>query len=197
LETLELQPRKRCRLVGPLFQEDSMRRALSTALIALIAVCGCAANPVSSADAVWDSAPIARMVDSARQARLQGDLALAEKLCYAAFETVDRSALAAFDAYADLLKIEHRAEEPAVRAQSAQLHEIKAQQRKGTQPTSTYLGFVPNDVLNAYANLLQALQRPDEAQRIRSLALAYQQVQQAHFQRTLLYRQGKDPRGAC
>lgn len=177
-----------------------MRRGLLTALIALIAliaVYGCAANPVNAADAVWDSARNARLVDSARQARQQGDLAVAEKLCYATFETVDRSALAAFDAYADLLRIERRAEEPTVRAQSAQLHEIKAQQRTGTQPTSMYLGFVPADVLNAYADLSQALQRPDEAQRIRSLALAYQQVQQAHVQRTVLYRQGKDPRGAC
>jgi hypothetical protein len=32
---------------------------------------------------------------------------------------------------------------------------------------------------------------------MRSLSLAYQQVQQAHFQRTQLLQQGKDPRGAC
>jgi hypothetical protein len=32
---------------------------------------------------------------------------------------------------------------------------------------------------------------------MRTLALAYQQVQQAHFQRTQLLQQGKDPRGSC
>jgi hypothetical protein len=174
-----------------------MRRGSFIALITFVAVDACAADPINSADAAWDSALVARMVDSARQARQQGDLMAAEKFCYAAFEAVDRSALAAFDAYADLLSIERPAQEPAVRAQSAQLHELKAQHRQGTQPTSTYLGFAPSDGLNAYADLLQALQRPDEARRIRSLALAYQQVQQAHFQRIMLFRQGKDPRGAC
>ena len=41
------------------------------------------------------------------------------------------------------------------------------------------------------------LHEPEESQRMRSLALAYQQVQQAHFQRTMMYRQGQDPRGSC
>ena len=180
-----------------------MGRASLAALITLTALVGWAADPgraadsnTNSAEVTWDAAQVARMVNAARQARQQGDLMAAERLCYTAFQTVDQSALAAYDAYVDLLTTEHRAEEPTVRAQAARLHEVKAHQG-GTEPTSTYLGFAPTDGLNAYADLLRTLEHPDEAQRMRSLALAYQQVQQAHFQRTMLYRQGKDPRGAC
>jgi len=84
-----------------------------------------------------------------------------------------------------------------VRAQSARLHELSAQPRQGTEPTSTYLGFSTAGGLQAYADLLRSLGELDEAERMRSLSLAYQQVQQAHFQRTQLLQQGKDPRGAC
>jgi len=175
-----------------------MRTGLFYVLVTLITVDVCAAADPSGADvATWDSARVARMVDSARQARRQGDLMTAERLCSAAFETIDRSMLAAFDAYAEFLKAERRAEAQTVRAQSAQLHELKAHQNEGTQPTSTYLGFAPSEGLRAYADLLQARQQPVEAERIRSLALAYQQAQQAQFQRTTLFQQGKDPRGAC
>jgi hypothetical protein len=90
-----------------------------------------------------------------------------------------------------------RAEEVTVRAQTARLHELKAAQRQGTEPTSTYLGFSTSGGLQACADLLRSHEEVDEAERMRSLALAYQQVQQAHFQRTQLFQQGKDPRGAC
>jgi len=71
------------------------------------------------------------------------------------------------------------------------------EQSSGTQPTSTYLGFAPAEGLNAYADLLSSVREVEESQRMHSLALAYQQVQQAHFQRTMMFRQGQDPRGSC
>ncbi len=145
----------------------------------------------------FDQAGVARAIDAPRQARQRGDVMAAERLCYAAFQIVDESALAAYDAFADRLKIEHRTEEVTVRAQSARLHELKAQQLQGTKPTSTYLGFSTSGGLQAYADLLRSLGDIDEAERMRSLALGYQQVQQAHFQRTQLFQQGKDPRGSC
>jgi len=180
-----------------------MRRPLLAALIT--AAAGCLAHHAGASDsspnaadaAAWDQALVARAVDAARQAHQQGDLMAAERLCHDAFEAVDQSALAAYDAYADLLRSEHRTEEATVRTQALRLHELRAQRSQQTQPTSTYLGFAPSDGLNAYADLLQTLQRPDDAQRMRSLAIAYRQVQQAHFQRTMLFQQGKDPRGAC
>ena len=74
---------------------------------------------------------------------------------------------------------------------------MNAEQHLGTQPTSTYLGFAPSDGLKVYAHLLSTLHEDDESRRMRSLALAYRQVQQAHFQRTMMFRQGQDRRGSC
>ncbi len=161
-----------------------------------------AADPADSPSAhgaavAWDQAGIAHTIDAARQARAHGDVMSAERLCHDAFQSIDASALAAYDAYADRLRAEQRPEEATVRAQAERLHEVKAQQTQSTQPTSTYLGFSTSGGLNAYADLLQSLHETDEAARMRSLALAYQQVQQAHFQRTQMFQQGKDPRGAC
>ena len=151
----------------------------------------------SALDTPWDPARIAQIVNEARQARRQGDLMAAERLCYTVFETVDRDSVSSYDAYADLLATEHRAEEATVRAQAARLRELRAHRLDSKGPTSTYLGFAPSDGLNDYAELLQTLGQSDEAQRMHSLALAYRQVQQAHLQRTVLFGQGKDPRGAC
>ena len=147
--------------------------------------------------ASFDIAGVARSIDAARQARQRGDVLTAERLCYGAFQIVEESALVAYDAFADRLQLEGRAEAATVRAQSARLHELNAQRSLGTELTSTYLGFSTSGGLQAYADLLRSLNEIDEAERIRSLALAYQQVQQAHFQRTQLFQQGKDPRGAC
>jgi hypothetical protein len=179
-----------------------MRSLLRAAAAALFVVAGGApAEPVagSATRAVapsWDVAAVGRTIDAARQARQRGDLMAAERLCHAAFRAVDESALAAYDAYAERLEAEHRGEAATVRAQAARLHEVKAQQA-GTQPTSTYLGFSTAGGLQAYADLLRGLGDGDQAERMRSLALAYQQVQQAQFQRTQLFQQGRDPRGAC
>ncbi len=181
-----------------------MRKDLFAVLVTVLLLAACATNagPVPGSDAPvaearWDPSRIDGMVAAARQARERGDLASAERLCYTAFLTVDHHAVESYDAYADLLKAEHRVEEPTVRAQAARLRESKAAQSTGTQPSSSYLGFAPPDGLNGYADLLQAVGQTAESQRMRSLALAYRQVQQAHFSRTMLYRQGKDPRGAC
>jgi hypothetical protein len=172
------------------------------AAIVLASGAALAADPADSPSAhvaavAWDPAGIAHTIDAAREAREHGDVLGAERLCHDAFQSIDTSALAAYDAYAGRLGAEQRPEEATVRAQAARLHEVKAQQSRSMQPTSTYLGFSTSDGLNAYADLLQSLHETDEATRMRSLALAYQQVQQAHFQRTQMFRQGKDPRGAC
>ncbi|MEO8937665.1 MAG: hypothetical protein ABI327_12875 [Burkholderiaceae bacterium] len=181
-----------------------MRTALLTLSLACIGLAGCAAAPVDDGhstraipDVAWDAAGVARTVDEARRARARGDLMAAERLCYASFEAVDRSTLESLDAYVDLLKARHSDREGELRAQVDRLRQSKASQQQGKQPSSVYLGFSPTTALGEYADLLQALGRSAESQRMRSLALAYQQVQQAHFQRTMLFRQGVDPRGAC
>jgi hypothetical protein len=172
-----------------------MRQPTLIALLATALSSGAAlADPTPT---TWDPARIAQTVDAARQARQQGDVMTAERLCYTAFETIEDSVVAAYDAYADRLKDTGSAEEPKVRAQALRLAELKASRRDAKQPTSTYLGFAPAEGLQAYAELLRGAREPAAAERMHSLALAYQQEQQAHVQRTLLFRQGKDPRGAC
>jgi hypothetical protein len=174
---------------------------ITVAAIAVLATATSIGTPAAESRVTalpsFDIADVARSIDAARQARQRGDVVTAERLCYAAFQIVDEGALAAYDAFADRLQVEHRAEAVTVRAQSARLHELNAQRRQGTEPTNTYLGFSTTGGLQAYADLLRSLGEIDEAQRMSSLALAYQQVQQAHFQRTQLFQQVKDPRGAC
>jgi hypothetical protein len=193
----------RSSLVAGSIRRFQMQGVLRVALAAVIAFSAAAASaaPMEAASAAaapsWDQAGVARSVEAARQARRQGDLMAAERLCHAAFQTVEESALAAYDAYADRLAAEHGAEAATVRQQATRLHELKEQQSSATQPTSTYLGFSTSAGLQAYAELLRGLGHADEAERMRSLALAYQQVQQANFQRTQLFQQGKDPRGSC
>jgi hypothetical protein len=166
-------------------------------LIALLAAAlssGALADPTPTP---WEPARIAQTVEAARQARQQGDVTTAERLCAAAFGTIEDSVATAYDAYADRLKDTGSADEPKVRAQALRLRELNASRRDAKQPTSTYLGFAPAEGLQAYAELLRGAREPADAERMHSLALAYQQEQQAHFQRTQLFRQGKDPRGAC
>ena len=100
-----------------------MRRIRYTVLVAGLGLATIAALAQSAdtpaADPAWDPANMSRTIDAARQSRQQGDLAAAERLCHAAFDSVDRSALAAYDAYADRLRADHRTEEASVREQSA------------------------------------------------------------------------------
>ena len=179
-------------------QRHLLHRAIAAlgALSMATAVAAAGGESPGTASPAFDQAGVARAIGAAREARQHGDVVAAERLCHAAFRIVDESALAAYDAFADRLKAEHRAEEATVRTQSARLHELNAQ-RQGNEPTSTYLGFSTSGGLQAYSDLLRSLGETDGAERMRSLALAYQQVQQAQFQRTQLFQQGKDPRGAC
>ena len=88
--------------------EEDMRRIGITVLMAGLglATIAATAQPADTAvaDASWDLARMGRTIAAARQARQAGDLDSAERLCRVAFESVDRSALATYDAYADRLK---------------------------------------------------------------------------------------------
>src|SRR5205085_417635 len=101
-----------------------MRPALHVTFIAAGLFAAAAVSPSIAADELlvapeWDPARATAIVEAARTAQRQGDLLAAEHLCYGYATIVDRSALAAYDAYADLLKAEQRTEEAAVRAPAA------------------------------------------------------------------------------
>jgi len=171
----------------------SLRRVVAFAAATFLAA------TVSAAPAAiaWDAQRVAGIVEAARAKRAQGDLAAAEQLCHVAFANIEDSVVGAYDDYVDRLEALQRAEAALVREQALRLHDLQAHRQDATGPTSTYLGFSPVEGLGAYAELQQSLDRADDAARLRSLALAYRQEQAAHVQRTLLYHQGKDPRGMC
>lgn len=174
-----------------------MRNVMLALLLITAGLTGCETTSGATADAPWDPAATAKAVDAARQAREKGDLQTAEMLCYRGFQRVDAATLASYDAYADLAQADGRPDARAVREQAVKLRATKASQGQGKEPGSSYLGFAPADGLDAYADLLQSHARVDDARRAHALAIAYRQVQQAHFDRTMLYRQGRDPRGVC
>lgn len=185
-----------------------MKKMTLAMLVATSACAACAAHrdpspsrePVAmptALDGPWDPARVTALVESARSARRDGDLATAERRCYTVFLTVDRDALDAYDAYADALRIADSPTAPVVRKQAVRLRETKRAQGGGSRPGSAYLGFVPADGLDAYADWLGRSGQVDAAKRIRALAGAYRQVQQAQFERTVRFQRGEDPRGIC
>ena len=176
-----------------------MRRVLCITMAMSVAACTTGPRSVeaTAGPAPWDPPRVASTFEAARQAHAQGDLISAERLCRTAFEAVDDGVLAGYDAYVAQLNAERRADEATMRDRVRQLRAQREQRRTATQPTSSYLGFSPTQDLDGFADLLQSRAHPDEAQRMRSLAVAYGRVQQAHVQRTVLFHQGKDPRGTC
>ena len=145
----------------------------------------------------WEAAQWERMILAAKQAREQSNKADAERLCSQALSYVDASAVKSLYEYAELLSAQNRGDGAEVRAKADKLRESKIQAAQATRPGSTYLGFAPGDELNEYAALLQELHRGAEAEAMRALSEAYKYAQQAHGARSILFMQGKDPRGEC
>ncbi len=146
---------------------------------------------------VWEPARWERMILAAKQASERGNKADAARLCSQALLYADASVVKSFYEYAALLKTLNRWDAENVRAKADKLRAVKAQQAESTQPGSTYLGFVPWDVLKEYADLLPELPRGAEAEATRALASAYKYAQEVHVRRAILITQGRDPRGEC
>ena len=183
-----------------------MKKTMLAMLVAASACTACAAHRDPSPEAVamptaldgpWEPSRVAALLESAGRSRRDGDRPTAERRCYTVFLTVDRDALDAYDAYADALQAAGGPTASVVREQAVRLRETKRAQSGGSRPSSTYLGFVPADGLDAYAEWLRRGGRADAAERMRTLAVAYRQVQQAQVQRTVLFQRGEDPRGTC
>jgi hypothetical protein len=132
-----------------------------------------------------------------QDARDQGRKLEAEALCARAIPYAEAQAVPALRAYAALLDSQQAGSGTAMRGKADRLAQIQADQRKGTAPGSTYLGYAPAQEIARYADELQQAQRLVDARSMQALAAAYQRSQQVYVQRTLLMRQGKDPRGTC
>ena len=153
---------------------------------------GTTAAPPTWEQVYWDQMMLA--VESARQ---RGDKLEAEGLCARAIPYVEAQAVKALRDYAELLDSQRVGSGADTRIKAERLAQVKAQQARATKPGSSYLGFVPWDELNGYADTLHEAQRESDSQAMHALAAAYKYTQEVYVRRTLLMREGKDPRGEC
>jgi hypothetical protein len=146
---------------------------------------------------VWQPMYWDRMMFSIKSARQLGEIVRAESLCARALPYVAVQGAKALYDYADLLDSQRPGSGADARARAERLAQLEAQRSSQTKPTNTYLGFVVWDELNAFADALHNAQRESDSQAMRALSVAYKYSQEAYIRRTILMRQGKDPRGEC
>jgi hypothetical protein len=137
------------------------------------------------------------MVVAIQSARHRGDKNEGEGLCARAIRYVEAQAVTSLGAYADFLDLQRAGSGADARTKAERLAEVKAQQARATKAGSSYLGFVPWDELNGYADALRDAKRESNSQDMRVLAAAYKYTQEVFVYRSLLIREGKDPRGEC
>jgi hypothetical protein len=145
----------------------------------------------------WQPAYWNESLQSISTLRERGDKQGAENLCATTIHYAEQQAIKALKDYADLLDSQSAGSGAEMRAKAEKLAQVKEQQRHATKPGNSYLGFVPWDELTRYADALRDAHRDSDSQAIRELAAAYKHTQEAFVNRTLLMRQGKDPRGEC
>jgi hypothetical protein len=153
---------------------------------------GSTVPPATWQPSYWDEA-----LQGIKTMREHGDRQAAESLCADAIPYVERQAISALKDYADLLDLQRAGSGAEMRAKAAKLAAAKERQRHATKPGTTPLGFVPWDELTRYADALLEAHRDADAQALRELAAAYKYTQEVYLRRTILMRQGKDPRGEC
>jgi len=133
----------------------------------------------------------------AAQARETGDRMAAERACGRGIRYVEVQAVRALSRYADLLDQQTPGVGVTVRTKAQRLEQARAEQARGGDSKTTYIGFDPGAELATYAQTLRGLQRSDEAKSIDDLAAAYRYAQEVNFRRALLGREGRDPTGEC
>jgi hypothetical protein len=150
-----------------------------------------------AAPPAWEPAYWEQTMLAVKSARRRDDRPQAEGLCARAIPYVEAQAIKALRDYAELLDSRRAGSGAAMRANAERLAQVKAQQSRATKPGSSYLGFVPWEELDRYADALHEAQRESDSQALRALAEAYKYTQEVYMRRTLLMREGKDPRGEC
>ena len=168
----------------------------------LVLFCAClfpasAQMNTTAAPPTWEPTYWEQMMLAVKSARERGDKLEAEGLCARAIPYVEAQAVKALRDYAELLDSQEAGSGADTRAKAERLAQIKAEQTRATKPGSGYLGFVPWDELNGYAGILHQAKRESDSQAARALAAAYKYTQEVYVRRTLLMREGKDPRGEC
>src|SRR5215831_1747852 len=133
----------------------------------------------------WNPDYWKQALDSARVALELDRRDDAEKWCWRGLMYVDDSVATYLGDFADLLAKEN--DERAARGRSnAQAYaELNAAHRQMRSPPNSYLGFIPDDELKKYADLLHQLEHEPDAVNARALAVAYRQAQTAQVNRAL------------
>ena len=148
--------------------------------------------PLPVSERSWDPPRWQQTIVAAKQAKERGATSEAEQLCVEALQYVDANTVRSLYDYAALLQELKREGAEAAKARADKLYQAK------TQPgSSVYLGWIPSTELQAYARLLQELDRNAEAEAMRALADAYDSAQHAHYIRYIEQARGSDPRGTC
>lgn len=151
----------------------------------------------AAAPPLWEPMYWYQTVLAAQSARHRGQKLEAEGLCAQAIPYVEAQAVKAMRDHADLLDSLRAGSGADARTKAERFAQVKAEQARATKPGSSYLGFVPWDELNGYADTLHDAKRESDSQAMRALAAAYKYIQEVYIHRTLLIREGKDPRGEC
>jgi hypothetical protein len=133
----------------------------------------------------------------AQQARARGDRATAERACARGILYVQAQSIKILYSYADLLDQQNVGSGVTIRSKAQKLEQARNEQAQARKSGNTYLGFDPAAEMKGYADLLANLKRNSDALAAEALASAYRYAQEQNLRRTLLQREGKDPRGEC
>ena len=145
----------------------------------------------------WEPAYWDRAMREAQQARSQGDRAKAESACARGILYVQAQSIQLLYGYAELLDRQNVGSGVTIRSKAQKLEQARNEQAQAGKSGNTYLGFDPAAELKAYADLLANMKRNSDALAAEALSSAYRYAQEQNLRRTLLQREGKDPRGEC
>lgn len=145
----------------------------------------------------WDYPQWQQTVSAARMLNMQGNNIGAEQLCGQALHFADANTIKSLYAYADLLESRQDDRSLLVRGRANKLMEMRIKQANATQSQTTWLGFVPEEMLEEYATLLETQQQRAEAESIRALGEAYRYTQEVHAIRLRIISQGGNAWGMC
>lgn len=137
------------------------------------------------------------MIAAAKLANENNDKLKADQLCYQAMSYSDSNTIKALFQYADFLEEIKREDSLAVRTKAHRLKDLKEKQTKLTKPKTAYLGFVPWQMLNSYANLLEKKVSTAEAESMKALGSAYQYTQEVHAVRMKIILEDGGSYGLC
>lgn len=159
--------------------------------------CVLAQSPLADPPAGWDPDYWKQAQAGAAAARAQGQALQAEAWCARWVPYAEGQTVLALRAWAEFQDARQARSGAQTRLRAERLARVLAERSRAAAPGSADLGFVPDRELQSYAQALRDADQGPLAHAIDDLAAAYRLGQAAHVRRSLLMRQGQDPRGEC